>query len=143
MSVILETLKEATAITRKTNEKLDLLQKLLTVSNIRLQKGVAEIDEQIKIKTIYSNGATITTSVYRKGGLYPDHCHDAIIEYLICIKGSFSVSLPGGHRILQIKDCASIPANIQHTVMALDDYSELIAICIPAEPAYKAIMCDK
>jgi quercetin dioxygenase-like cupin family protein len=142
MTEILENLKVVSEITRKTNEKLDLLKKLLDVGDIRMRKDVAEIDKEIKIKTIYSNGATITTSVYRKGGVYPDHCHNFIKEYLICTKGSFSVRLPGGQRVLQVKDCASVDADVQHSVIALDDYSELIAICIPAEPAYKAIMSD-
>ena len=134
MSEILKVLQETIAITKKTNRQLDLMEHLEAV---RTKPGILELKSGAIFNTIYSNGSTVTIASYPiLGSRTPNHCHDGIVEYLICTKGSVSLTFEGGYRILRVKDCASVPESCMHSVTALDDNSELIAVCVPAEPTY-------
>ena len=141
MSDILATLKEVSEINQKTLDKLDLIQQLSRASKVRMGSGLIELDKSVVFNTIYANNATVTIATYPKtGSKTPKHCHDNITEYLICTKGSVSVSFDHGYRILHVKDCVSVPGSSNHTVTALEDSSELIAVCVPVEETYKASM---
>ena len=140
MSEILKVLQESIAISKSTNEKLSVLTQLGGTFNL----GKIEIKDGSNLKTIYSNGSTVTIASYPKLGMCtPSHCHTCITEYLICTKGSVSVSFNGGYRIMKAKECASIPEGAMHITTALEDDSELIAVCVPAEPSYTASMACK
>ena len=138
MSEMLKVLQDAIAITKKTNAKLDLMTQLNAVQTL---PGILEMDEGIKFDTIYSNGSTVTIASYPNiGSRTPNHCHDDIVEYLICTQGSVSITFDGGYRILMAKECVSIPEGCIHSTVALENDSILIAICVPAEPTYTASM---
>jgi len=138
MSDLMRALKETIAINKETNEKLDLIRQL---DAVKTKPGVLELKAGVKLDTIFSNGSTITIASYPKmGSNTPTHSHKEIVEYLICTKGSVSVTFNGGYRILKVRECASIPEGCPHSTTALENNSEMIAICVPAEPAYKSSM---
>lgn len=138
MSTLLKDIEEVNGMYKKLREKSQLLRKL---NVIRMGKGVIELDKGITFETIYSNNGTVTITRYPKmGARTPSHCHDQVKEYLICNKGSFSVHFGGNFRVLKIKDCVSVPEGVEHTTTALEDNSELIAVCVPIEPLYAASM---
>ena len=100
-----------------------------------------ETENKIKVETVFeSEEVSVTVASFEEEGAeYPVHCHDGIIEYLICLSGSFGVTLPhSGYRIIKEKECAKIPANIMHSAVSLEPNSEILGICLPAEPAYTA-----
>jgi len=142
MSKVLEEIQKIRAINKKTIEKASLLKQLQAASKVEISgNGIIELDKGVIFETIYANGATVTIAKYPKmGSKTPRHCHDGIIEYLICIKGSVSVSFEHGYRILNVKDCASIPEDTKHIVTALEDDSAILAICVPSEELYKSSM---
>jgi hypothetical protein len=138
MTEIMKTLKESSNLYKKISEKAKLLTQL---NVLRMGEGVIELDKNIIFETIYSSGATITIAKYPKmGARVPNHNHEGIVEYLICNKGSFSINFANNFRVLKIRDCVSIPEGMVHTTTALQDNSELIAVCVPVEPLYAVSM---
>ena len=125
---------------QKTNGKLATLNSLLEAGEAKLFNGKLNFNK-VEIKTIHAERASISIGIWKKqGDRYPNHVHENTIEYLICTKGSFGLSLPHGYRIINYKDCASIPENMIHSVVALEDDSEMIGICVPSDEAYKRSM---
>jgi len=98
-----------------------------------------ETENNISVNTVFESeevSVTIATCP-DEGAAYPEHCHSGIVEYLICLKGSFGVTLPhNGYRILKEKECAKIPANVMHSTISLEKDSDIIGICLPQETAY-------
>ena len=98
-----------------------------------------ELDNHISVQNLFETDETSISlgNFPDEGAYYPEHCHKGIIEYLICLKGSFGLSLPhNGYRILKEKECARIPTNVMHSVISLETDSEMLAICLPKEPGY-------
>lgn len=133
-----DALQQAAEIFSRTNKKLDTIKDLLDRGEMRIEQRHLKQNGDIDIQTLYAKEATISIGVWHKQGtIMKSHIHNNIVEYLICIKGSFGITLPYGYRILKTKDCASIPANILHSVVALEDNATMVAICIPPEELYK------
>ena len=135
---ILEGVKETN---NKVKNTLRTVSNLIEVGEIRRKDNVLEVDGTIELKTIYGKGATITIGEYPKqGSQFPAHCHEDIMEYLICSKGSFSAAFGKGSRIIKTGECLSISQNVLHTITALEDNSTLIAVCVPEDSAYLEIL---
>ena len=99
------------------------------------------INDNIDVSTVFeSEDVSLTIASFSdEGAEYPEHCHEDIIEYLICLKGSFGITLPhNGYRILKDTECAKIPRSTMHSCVSLESDSELLGICLPAEMAYTA-----
>ena len=94
----------------------------------------------VEILTVFqTEDITVTRGVWaKKGDAFPIHCHKESIEYLIVTKGKFCVKFNDGvgSRILGRGECASIPLGMQHSSIAMEDGSEMFAVCVPPERAY-------
>ena len=98
-----------------------------------------EMEHNISLNTVFESEecSVSIASCPEEGADYPVHRHEGIVEYLICLKGSFGITLPhNGYRILKEKECAKIPANIMHSTISLEKDSDIMGICLPQEPAY-------
>lgn len=97
----------------------------------------------IEATTVYQNSdVTVTLGTWkRKGAIWPEHCHKKITEYLIVTKGSALVSFGEATRIMMRGECASIPSEVKHSVVALEDNVQILGICIPPEIAYLTEGC--
>jgi quercetin dioxygenase-like cupin family protein len=127
-------------------EKLNGITKKLETVSFLIEQGILSKSKNVikkdnfEVTTIDDkHGASIVISkAKKKGDYFPIHCHDGIIQYLICTEGSFIVDFVDsfGYRFLHLKECVSVPPKIRHKVTALEDNSTLIGICIPEEKAY-------
>jgi quercetin dioxygenase-like cupin family protein len=123
-----------------TNKKLDAIQTLFNVKgeDIKGKPGEFKFCDSVDLKTVFqTKGVTVSYVTYSKKDIgYPIHIHENVVEYLICTKGSFVFKVSGNFRVLDVGDCAKIPAGKDHTTIPLEDGSELIGICIPPDPAF-------
>ena len=132
---IKETLKSLNDRQQTVSDLINLGQVLVKVNG----KRRLELKNNINTSTVFESEKCSVTIAYcpDDGSEYPIHCHDGIIEYLICLKGSFGITLPhNGYRILKEQECAKIPADVMHSSISLEQNSELMGICLPKEPAY-------
>ena len=126
------------------NDRQKTISELINLGQILVKTNGCKrlaLENDISIDTIYdTKDVSISiASCPTSGDTYPEHCHVGIVEYLICLKGSFGVTLShNGYRIVKEQECAKIPANILHSVISLEPNSDLMGICLPAEPAYKS-----
>jgi len=123
-------------------EKHQTISELITLGQVLVKvngRRRLEIENSITTNTVFESEECSVTiaSCPNESAEYPIHCHEGIVEYLICLKGTFGITLPhNGYRILKEKECAKIPASVMHSTISLESNSELLAICLPAEPAY-------
>lgn len=72
---------------------------------------------------------------------FPCHVHGDVIEYLICVQGSFLEFFENqGVRIVRPGECVSIPKNTVHKSRAIEPNTVLVYVCIPADKAINALM---
>lgn len=127
----------------KSDKMLRTVDSLLKSGEITGKNGILNMEEGVKFETIYDSNCTITIASHPKRDTKtPKHCHLGIKEYLICTKGSFCFNMGNSMRILEVKDCASVPEGAEHSTTSLEDNSVLVAICIPEETAYKRSKCE-
>jgi cupin superfamily acireductone dioxygenase involved in methionine salvage len=127
-------------------EKLqDLVHKSSTVENLLklgiLEKNHASFIEHnnFTVETIYDKGISIVIAeAPNRGEYFPEHCHQNIVQYLICIKGSFVIDYQNSFQsdIIKEKDFLYILPSRKHKVTALENNSKLVGICIPMDRAY-------
>jgi mannose-6-phosphate isomerase-like protein (cupin superfamily) len=97
------------------------------------------------IKNLYEDeGVTIGfASCSEAGGDFPEHLHDNVQEYLLCISGSFMISFgPNGSdgvRIVKEKECVSIPPNTLHTSRPLSKNTRNLYVCIPRDKTIREL----
>lgn len=76
-------------------------------------------------------------------GIFPEHIHQDVVEYLICLEGEvaerFGKDGEHGVQILKVGDIVKIPANMVHSSKALDKNARLAYICVPADIAFGPI----
>ena len=124
------------------NDKQQTVSDLINLGQILVKlngKRRLALENNITLETVFeSKECSVTTiSCPEAGSEFPEHSHTCIVEYLICLKGSFGVLLPyNGYRILKKKECAHIPADILHSTVSLEKNSTLMCICLPKESAY-------
>lgn len=119
------------------NNRLRTIDNLIKAGEIRAHGDVLTADNQVMLKTIYGDNSTVTIGKFNLiGGRVTDHVHQGVAQFIICVKGSFKIITPDWSRVILPSDCASIPKEITHSVTALEDDSELIAVCVPEEQNY-------
>jgi mannose-6-phosphate isomerase-like protein (cupin superfamily) len=131
------------------NKKLDHVSDMLaTVSQLiasgllkRNRNKIAAPDsKKLVVETIYDDEASmIVIEQGMKGMDFPLHLHDGCVQFLICVRGRFTINVPSDNiiRVLRPKDCFTVPENKLHSVHCLENGSKLIGVVIPAEPAYR------
>ena len=110
------------------------------IASGKLQRDKNKILGQLIVETVYDDEASmIVIECGMAGQSFPSHIHDKCIQYLICVRGRFSVNVPQDNivRVIQAKECFTVGENVAHSVHCLEDNSKLIGIVIPVEPAYR------
>jgi len=141
---------EAIEKLNQTNLRLEDIGKRLSVlNNLFLETDILKsiepkyagfiYDDSIEVSTVFqSPNVTVTYALWKyKNKAYPEHQHHDSVEYLIILSGSFLVKFNDTSRIMTKGECLSLPVNIVHTCISLEDMSEMIGICIPPEKAYQ------
>ena len=142
MSDLLEVLVENNGKIDKVNKKLDLFKNLFSmdIKNTDLMRDNYLSLNNIEIRSIYQDDTlNIVVGLYKfDKTTFHEHVHENSVEYLIVTKGEFLVKFGNNtSRELKRGDLAVIKQNEKHTVIALEDNSEMFAICIPPEKAYR------
>ena len=123
------------------NVRLDALKVLYDVASVEEHEEGFALDSDILLTNLLSNNkyATVSHVVYKKGNQhYPAHTHEDSVEYLIVTHGKLFIKFQeGSSRIVFKGACCNIPRGHYHSGFALEDGTELVAICIPPEHAYK------
>ena len=113
------------------------IDNLIKAGEIRTHGDVLTADKEVLLKTIYGDASTVTIGKFGLiGGQVTDHIHPEVAQYIICVKGSFNIQTSKWSRVIYPADCAAIPKSILHSVTALENSSELIAVCVPEDGAY-------
>lgn len=130
------------------NKRLDALGHMLVNSSILTKfipkfAGFDFAEHSIEVTTIFqTENITVTLGIYHiKDVEYPEHCHKESVEYLIVMKGSFLIKFGRGSRIVAKGECVSLNIGCLHTCTALENESEILAICVPPEKAY--LQCEE
>lgn len=125
-------------IIARTNGKLNTIVELLNRGEMKLTETSLIVSDDIEIKTVFENKATVSVAEFKCAGctMHP-HEHTNVAEYLICANGKVNVHYNDTDHIVNYKECVLVPNDTLHTVTALEDNTELIAVCIPAEIGYK------
>jgi mannose-6-phosphate isomerase-like protein (cupin superfamily) len=115
--------------------------------SVLLEKGSISFnkpsEDKWDINTIYEDdGVTIGFATCSNvGGDFPEHLHDNVQEYLLCVNGSFIISFgpngADGVRIVKERECVSVPPNTLHTSRPLSKNTRNIYVCIPRDKAIK------
>lgn len=136
--------EKASKLLHHIEQKNTTISNLIKAGELRTHGDVLTADNGVILETIYGQESTVTICKFRyAGGRVSEHIHANVSQYLICVRGSFNVLLPSGYRILLTSACVSIPQNCGHSITALEDNSELIAVCVPEDEAYKKSMNRK
>jgi len=132
----------------KTLELLDRVEKrartiqsIIDAGEIKAHGNTSTMKEtKIKFKTVYeTDHVTVTPAFWEcKGQRFISHTHANSKEYLICVRGRFLISIEGGQRVIGVGECVSIPKGTMHDGVSLEDNSEIVAVCIPAEEGYRS-----
>jgi len=141
MFSIMDNLKTTNKRIDRVNTRLDTIKILYAMSNGSIVETIDGVllNEDINISDLLSNRhVSVTHVVYKKGNKhYPAHCHEKSVEYLIVTKGKLFIRFQEGFsRVVLRGECVAIPIGCSHSGYALEDGTELIAICVPPEPAY-------
>jgi hypothetical protein len=97
------------------------------------------------LKPIYEDEGVSIGFAYgsNTGGEFPEHLHDNVQEYILCVNGSFLISFgPGGSdgvRVVKERECVSIPPNTLHTSRPLVKDTRNIYVCIPRDKAIREL----
>lgn len=125
-------------IIARTNGKLHTIVELLNRGEMKLTETSLLASDDIEIKTVFENKATVSVAEFKHAGCTMTmHEHQNVEEYLICASGKVNVRYNDADHFINYKECVLVPSSTLHTVTALEDNTELIAVCIPAEEGYK------
>lgn len=97
-------------------------------------------DGKLIVETVYDDDASMVVIEKGMAGQdFPLHIHKDCIQFLICVKGKFSINLPEDNliRVIRPKDCFTVSESCPHSVHCLENDSKLIGVVIPAEPMYR------
>lgn len=72
----------------------------------------------------------------KRGDVLPWHKHDRVIQYLIQAVGRTGLSMEGGYRVLEERECARVDESMGHSCVALTDNAVQIFVCVPREQGY-------
>jgi len=127
------------------NKQMDRVSDMLaTVSQLiecgRLKKDKNKVLGDLIVETIYDDECSmVVIERGMKGQTFPLHIHVGCVQYLVCVKGKFSINIPsdGIFKVLKPSECFAVGSSIAHSVHCLEDGSKLIGVVIPPEPAYR------
>ena len=127
------------------NDRMDMIsEKLLCLEQLIrcgvLKKLRNKVCGDLTVETIYDDETSVVViEKGLKGQSFPQHIHKGCIQFLICVKGKFSVDVPSENltRILKTKGCFTVGESVPHSVHCLEDNSKLIGVVIPTEPMYR------
>ena len=120
------------------SDTLLTLEQLIASGKLKCIKN--KIVGELIVETVYDDEASmVVIEQGKKGQMFPLHTHVGCIQFLICVRGKFSIKVPLDNiaRIIKAKDCFTVPADMAHSVHCLEDGSKLIGVVIPAEPMYR------
>ena len=140
MAEILEQLVKSNISIDKTNRRLAALKVLFDIENgdLEVEKNGFNISKYAEANCLFENpDVNVTLGVWKKDKVtWPNHSHANIEEYLIVTRGRFILHLDEAVRIMERGECARIPVGVVHSVISLEDDSQMLGICIPPESAY-------
>ena len=125
-------------IIARTNGELHTIVELLNRGEMKLTANSLIVSDDIEIKTVFENKATVSVANFKYANCSMTmHEHHNVEEYLICANGKANIYYNDTDHFINYKECILVPSNTLHIVTALEDNTELIAVCIPAEEGYK------
>jgi mannose-6-phosphate isomerase-like protein (cupin superfamily) len=107
-----------------------------------LSEGNEDLSKIWSLESLYNKKdcSVVFASCEDVAGLFPEHVHYNVVEYLICLKGSFVESFGeggvSGIRIVREGECVSIPSNVIHSSKPLEANTKMVAICVPYDPSF-------
>lgn len=117
---------------------------LLTVEQLICSGALAshknKVCGQLIVETVYDDEASMVVIEHgKRGEVFPLHCHKGCVQFLICVKGRFSVHVPSDDiiRILKPNACFVVEESKMHSVHCLEDNSKLVGVVIPPDPSYR------
>lgn len=122
----------------RASDMLYTVEQLIKLGSLKRKGNV--ISSPLNVETVYDKDASVVVIEQgNKGDVFPTHKHEGAVQFLICIQGRFSINFEGTTivRILNAKECASVPENQAHSVHCLENGSKLIGVVIPIDPAYR------
>jgi mannose-6-phosphate isomerase-like protein (cupin superfamily) len=114
---------------------------LLALKKIKRTTDLTETHTEGKwdINSIYNRkDATIGFACCNSmEGVFPDHVHEGVIEYLVCVQGSFIETFGdngvNGMRIVKEGDCLSIPKGVVHSSKPIVVPVKMVYVCVPQD----------
>lgn len=135
MQTRLETLND---IIDRTNGKLHTIMALLEKGEMQTNHNKLILSDSAEIQTVYENRASVSVGRFKyRGDKMVEHEHKNITEYIICVSGQIDVHYNQEVKTINYKECILIPANTPHSIEVLEDDTELVAVCIPADEGYR------
>jgi quercetin dioxygenase-like cupin family protein len=139
--MILETLTNSNKKLDSVTKRLDTLKALFENTPIYIinpREDGFVLANTIEAHTILQSGdVSVTQGIWAKAGdIWPEHLHKSSVEYLIVARGRFLIKLGDVPRTMGMGECASVPMGLKHSVIAIEDNSQMIGICVPPEYAY-------
>jgi quercetin dioxygenase-like cupin family protein len=121
--------------------RLDALQSLFKgdrTVKLQLTENGFFTNPTVSLTTILQTSEmTVSLACFaRKGDKYGFHSHVDSLEYLIVSKGTFLIVVAGTPRVMVKGECCSMPKGMLHSGEALEDDTQVLAVCVPPEPAY-------
>jgi len=136
---------EMAASIKNTQDSIDTILKLGTLKIDR--KNLITGDKQKWfIQGIYSDeDCSVAMGVFpgipgTQDSISIPHLHENNKEYLIGVKGSFSLFINGKFaRTIKVGDVAAINSGDVHYSIPLEQNAKALAICVPADEIYKDV----
>jgi quercetin dioxygenase-like cupin family protein len=138
---ILERLNSNSRMFDNVSLRLDALQSLF-----RGDRGVEiqptetgfYLNPDVSLTTVFqTEDTTVSMAVFSKKGVrFGFHKHLGSVEYIIVAKGTFLIVVAGVPRVMNKGECCSMPKGMLHSGEAMEDDTQVLAICVPPEPAY-------
>ena len=113
---------------------------LISSGDLTKIKGDQIICPGVRAWQVYKDSdSQVLMSEYDPMTMWPKHEHTESIEYLICVRGSFEVTvtaMTGELKFYQTQgSCLKLPPHVMHSVFTIKGGS-LMAICVPPEKGY-------
>jgi quercetin dioxygenase-like cupin family protein len=136
--IMQEKLEILNSIIDRTNGKLHTIMALLEKGEMLANHNKLILSDSMEIQTVYENKASVSIGKFKyRGDKMVEHEHSNITEYIICVSGKINIYYNQEVKTLNYKECILMPANTPHSIEVLEDDTELVAVCVPADEGYK------
>jgi quercetin dioxygenase-like cupin family protein len=138
---ILERLHSNSRMFDNVSLRLDALQHLFRGDrSVELQPTETGfyLNKDVSLTTVFqTEDTTVSLAVFtHKGVHFGFHKHNLNVEYVIVTRGSFMINIAGTCRLMKRGECAAFPKGVVHSGESMEDDTQVLAICVPPEPAY-------